>query len=114
MDRQTFTEGDDTAFTYALNGGAGDGWTVADGSLQVTGSAVRRYAITALPSGSKPSDGLFAMVESGRAGWSSTAAPRAASSPSWLSGPCPTADGPVSLEVTRTTTSYVPASARPR
>lgn len=90
VEREAFLAGDDTAFTFALDGGAGPAgdWSVTDGRLAVAGSAVRRYAIfgdddwdhltivvsaaadaaafgvgVGLPAGATPASGLFAVVE---------------------------------------------------
>ena len=90
VERERFSAGDQTAFTFALDGGPGSAgdWSVDAGRLAVGGSAVRRYAIfgdddfdhltlvvsaapaaaafgagVGLPTGSIPASGLFAVVE---------------------------------------------------
>lgn len=95
VERERFALGDQTAFTRALDGGAGapGDWSVVGGTLVASGSDIRRYAIfgdtdwdhltlvataepdaaafgagVALPAGSTPSSGLFTFVERAGAG----------------------------------------------
>ena len=90
VERECFTPGDDAAFAFALDDGAGPSgdWSVDAGELVVAGSAVRRYAIfgdedwdhlsvvvtahadaeafgvgVGVPAGTAPTAGLFAVVE---------------------------------------------------
>jgi hypothetical protein len=94
VDRRPFVDGDETAFSRALDGGQGEAsaWTVVDGELRVAPGG-RRYGIfgeptwnhvtvhvalargaaaagvgVALPAGTNPSRGLFALVEEGAGG----------------------------------------------
>ena len=90
VERERFTPGDETAFQFTLDDGAGPAgdWSIESGDLVVAGSAVRRYAVfgdgdwdhvsivvtarpdapafgvgVGIPAGSIPADGLFAVVE---------------------------------------------------